>query len=176
MIWMVRRVIVPGLAEVTPSGASRGRHLETWAAGLAFAPLVAWLGNPLWWRDTLPRLAHYLMLSAARRGVLPDIPIFYFGQTYLYTLPWHNAWVLIAITVPAGILLAALAGIGVCRRGRQTRSGPDLFPGAPGDASRSSGCWAHPHTTASGFSSPRSSSWPPWRGGGPSGSPTGSSG
>jgi hypothetical protein len=52
------------------------------------------------------------MLNTARRGALPDIPILYFGQTYLYTLPWHNAWVLLAITVPATILAAGLAGLG----------------------------------------------------------------
>ena len=42
------------------------------------------------------------MLNTARRGRLPDIQILYLGQTYEYSLPWHNAWVLIAITVPAG--------------------------------------------------------------------------
>ena len=28
-------------------------------------------------------------------GALPDIQIIYFGQIYEYSLPWHNAWVLI---------------------------------------------------------------------------------
>ena len=98
--------------------------LETWAAVLAFAPLVTWLGNPLWWRETLPRLAHYAMLNTARRGVLPDIPIYYLGQTYLYTLPWHNAWVLMAITVPAGILAAAMVGLVVLAASR----GRDRLP------------------------------------------------
>src|SRR5262249_45585911 len=78
---------------------------------LAFAPLIGWLGNPAWWRETLPRLAHYYKLNTARRGSLPDIQILYLGQTYEYSLPWHNAWVLIAITVPAMILIAAFAGV-----------------------------------------------------------------
>ena len=85
--------------------------LETWTAILAFAPAVGWLGNPGWWRETLPRMAHYYQLSADRRGALPDIRILYFGKIYVYSLPWHNAWVLIAITVPAGILLASAAGL-----------------------------------------------------------------
>ena len=85
--------------------------LETWTAILAFAPVVGWLGNPAWWRETLPRLAHYYTLSTNRRGALPDIQIIYFGQTYEYTLPWHNAWVLLGITVPVTILLAAAIGI-----------------------------------------------------------------
>jgi hypothetical protein len=98
--------------------------LETCAAAIAVAPIVVWVGNPLWWRETLPRLAHYLMLITARRGVLPDIPIFYCGQTYIYTLPWHNAWVLMAITVPAGILFSALVGFGYALRNARR----DLLP------------------------------------------------
>ena len=42
--------------------------LETWTAILAFAPVVGWLGNPAWWRETLPRMAHYYQLSSERRG------------------------------------------------------------------------------------------------------------
>ncbi len=84
--------------------------LETWTAVLAFAPVVGWLGNPAWWRETLPRLAHYYQLSADREHALPDIRILYWGEIYTYSLPWHNAWVLIAITVPAGILLASVSG------------------------------------------------------------------
>ncbi len=108
-IWIVRRALFR-LWRGHPVWGVERPALETWAAMLAFGPIVAWLGNPLWWRETLPRLAHYFMINAGRRGVLPDIPILYFGQTYFYTLPWHNAWVLMAITVPAGILLAAVAG------------------------------------------------------------------
>ena len=88
--------------------------LETWTAILAFAPVVGWLGNPAWWRETLPRLAHYYTLNTDRRGSLPDIQIIYFGQVYEFSLPWHNAWVLMAITVPVAILVAGgdRAGLG----------------------------------------------------------------
>jgi hypothetical protein len=110
LIWAARRVVARTLRG-RPVWGTRRPALETWAAVLAFAPLVTWLGNPLWWRETFPRLAHYAMLNTARRGVLPDIPIYYQGQIYLYTLPWHNAWVLMAITVPAGILAAAMVGL-----------------------------------------------------------------
>jgi hypothetical protein len=109
-IWMARRLLARAFRG-HPTWGVRRPALETWAAVLAFAPLVTWLGNPLWWRETLPRLAHYAMLNTARRGVLPDIPIYYLGRIYLYTLPWHNAWVLVAITVPAGILAAAIVGL-----------------------------------------------------------------
>jgi hypothetical protein len=85
--------------------------LETWSAILGFAPLVGWLGNPAWWRETLPRLAHYYTLSMQRKASLPDIQVIYFGQVYEFSLPWHNAWVLMGITVPAAVLFAAAIGL-----------------------------------------------------------------
>jgi 4-amino-4-deoxy-L-arabinose transferase-like glycosyltransferase len=109
-VWFLRRL----LARVFPGSKIWGVErpaLETWTAILAFAPVVGWLGNPAWWRETLPRLAHYYTLSNNRRGALPDIQIIYFGQTYEYSLPWHNAWVLLGITVPATILLVGAIGI-----------------------------------------------------------------
>jgi hypothetical protein len=110
LVWLVRRLLGWIFPRNSVWGAERPA-LETWTAMLAFGPLVAWLGNPAWWRETLPRLAHYYMLSTARRGALPDIRILYLGRIYEYSLPWHNAWVLIAITVPASLLAAALAGL-----------------------------------------------------------------
>ncbi|HMF37000.1 MAG TPA: 4-amino-4-deoxy-L-arabinose transferase, partial [Isosphaeraceae bacterium] len=109
-IWLLRRL----LGRIFPGSKLWGVErpaLETWTAILAFAPVVGWLGNPAWWRETLPRLAHYYTLSGNRRAALPDIQIIYFGQTYEYTLPWHNAWVLLGITVPVTILLAGAIGI-----------------------------------------------------------------
>ncbi len=110
LVWLVRR----GLAWLRPRSPLWGRErpgLEIVAALAAWAPAVAWLGNPAWWVETIPRLAHYYAISAARRGALPDIQVLYFGQIYEYSLPWPNAWVLIAITVPVTILAAALVGL-----------------------------------------------------------------
>ena len=112
LIWIMRRLLARVFRSHPVWGAERPA-LETWLAILAFAPAVGWLGNPAWWRETLPRLAHYYAINTTRRGVLPDIQILYFGQTYEYSLPWHNAWVLMAITVPAAILAASIAGLAV---------------------------------------------------------------
>jgi 4-amino-4-deoxy-L-arabinose transferase-like glycosyltransferase len=109
-IWIVRRLLAKLFRTSSIWGAERPA-LEVWTAILAFAPAVGWLGNPAWWREALPRLAHYYMLSTARRGALPDIKILYHGQIYEYSLPWHNAWVLLAITVPVSILAAGVVGI-----------------------------------------------------------------
>jgi hypothetical protein len=125
LVWVVRRLAGRAFRDHPVWGAERPA-LEIVSAVLAFGPVVAWLGNPAWWRLTMPRLAHYYMLNTARRGSLPDIRIIYFGQIYEYSLPWHNAWVLIAITVPASILAAALAGL-VVTAGRLRRDRLPLF-------------------------------------------------
>jgi hypothetical protein len=57
LVWIVRRLARALLPRHPIWGVERPA-LETWTAILAFAPLVGWLGNPAWWRETLPRLAH----------------------------------------------------------------------------------------------------------------------
>jgi hypothetical protein len=110
ILWLARRLA----AHVWRGHPVLGRErptLETWAAILGLAPLVGWLGNPAWWRETLPRLTHYAMLSFARQESLPPIQIAYFGEHYDFSLPWESGWVWIAITVPMGILVASLLGL-----------------------------------------------------------------
>ncbi|APW59118.1 glycosyltransferase family 39 protein [Paludisphaera borealis] len=109
-VWLVRRLLGRLFPRHRVWGAERPA-LETLTAILAFGPVVGWLGNPLWWRETLTRMTHYYTLSNDRQGALPDILIIYFGQTYQYSLPWHNGWVLLAITVPVSILAAAAVGV-----------------------------------------------------------------
>ncbi len=108
--WLLRRGLALFFRNSKLWGVERPA-LELWAATLAFAPAIGWLGNPAWWREALPRLAHYYMLNVERKGALPDIRIHYWGENYLYSLPWHNAWVLLAITVPATLLLSAIFGL-----------------------------------------------------------------
>ncbi len=110
VIWCARRLLGRLFPKSRVWGVERPA-LETFTAILAFAPVVGWLGNPAWWRETLPRLAHYYTLSLDRKGTLPDIQILYFGQVYEFSLPWHNGWVLMGITVPAAILGAGVIGL-----------------------------------------------------------------
>lgn len=108
--WLSRRA----LARLRPSSRVWGAErpaLEIWQAILAFAPAIGWLGNPAWWREALPRLAHYYMLNTDRRGSLTEIRIQFWGETYEYALPWNNGWVWIAIAVPASLLVAATLGL-----------------------------------------------------------------
>jgi Dolichyl-phosphate-mannose-protein mannosyltransferase len=110
VVWLARRLVRAAFPRHPIWGVERPA-LEICTSILAFAPVVGWLGNPAWWRETLPRLAHYYQLTADRKQALPDIRIIYAGEVYTYSLPWHNAWVLIAITVPLGILLASAVGL-----------------------------------------------------------------
>ncbi|GIW86180.1 MAG: hypothetical protein KatS3mg108_0504 [Isosphaeraceae bacterium] len=108
--WLLRRAA----ARIWPRHPLWGGDrpvVETLGALFAWPPLLAWLGNPAWWNETIPRLAHYAALNASRRGALPDIQILYFGQLYEFSLPWENAFVLMAITVPATLLAAAAVGL-----------------------------------------------------------------
>jgi 4-amino-4-deoxy-L-arabinose transferase-like glycosyltransferase len=111
-VWLLRR----GIVRLWRTRAIERPALEILWAILAFAPAVGWLGNPAWWREALPRLAHYSMLNIDREGSLPDIRIHYLGETYLFSLPWHNGWVLLAVTVPVSILVAAVLGLGYALR------------------------------------------------------------
>jgi hypothetical protein len=95
------------------------RVLEIPFAALAVAPIVAVALNPTWWHETLHGLARHFDLNLHREGKLPNIGVFYLGQRYSYSLPWHNGWVLLAATVPFGVLLLGLFGIwSVLRRFR----------------------------------------------------------
>jgi 4-amino-4-deoxy-L-arabinose transferase-like glycosyltransferase len=109
-VWGLRRLLARWRPGSRIWGVDRP-GLETFAAILAFAPLVGWLGNPAWWRETMVRMTHYYTLSNDRQGALPDILILYAGQIYKYSLPWDNGWFLAAITVPPTILAAGLAGV-----------------------------------------------------------------
>ena len=119
LIWLLRRLLGRLFPRSSVWGTERPA-LEVLTAILAFAPVVGWLGNPAWWRETLPRLAHYYTLTVGRQGALPDISIMYFGQVYEFALPWHNGWVLMGITVPLAILSAGIIGMiwGLERIGR----------------------------------------------------------
>lgn len=109
-IWLCRQVLGKVFQKYKFWSAERPT-LETISASAAFAPVVAWLGNPGWWVHTLPRLAHYYQINTDRQGALPDIQILYLGSIYEYSLPWHNGFLLVAVTVPILTLFVALVGL-----------------------------------------------------------------
>jgi 4-amino-4-deoxy-L-arabinose transferase-like glycosyltransferase len=106
-LWMFRRP------------ADWPRVLEIPFAALAVAPVVAVALNPSWWHETLHGLARYFDLNLHREGKLPNIGVFYLGERYNYSLPWHNGWVLLAVTVPFGVLFLGLFGVWSVFRNRR---------------------------------------------------------
>jgi 4-amino-4-deoxy-L-arabinose transferase-like glycosyltransferase len=110
-IWLLRQALRFTLGRRFGFWSVDRPTLETISASAAFAPLIGWLGNPGWWSPALPRLAHYYQISTGRQGALPDIQILYFGKIYEYALPWHNGFVLVAITVPLLTLLFGSIGL-----------------------------------------------------------------
>lgn len=122
-IWWARRAIARFASRRGRTSTERPA-VETLQAILAFGPVVGWLGNPAWWRETFVRLAHYYTLNTAREGALPDIRNVYFGQIFTFSLPPSNGWVLLAITVPASILAAA--GVGMFCAARRIVAGDPL--------------------------------------------------
>ena len=51
-VWCFRRMLGRFFSTSKVWGVERPA-LETWTAILAFAPVIGWLGNPGWWRETL---------------------------------------------------------------------------------------------------------------------------
>ena len=94
-----RRLLGPGLPGASDLGG-RAAGAGDLDGGPGLRPGRRLAGQPrLVARD--PAAAGPLLPAQHRSPrILPDIRIFYLGRTYLYSLPWHNAWVLIAITVP----------------------------------------------------------------------------
>jgi hypothetical protein len=110
-IWMIRQLLALTIGRKFAFWSTARPTLETISAAAAFAPLIGWLGNPGWWVEALPRLAHYYQINTGRQGALPDIQILYLGTIYEYALPWHNGFLLVAVTVPVLTLLAAVLGL-----------------------------------------------------------------
>lgn len=83
---------------------------------IAFAALLVpavYIGTQPWlWHDTATRVAERFFDYAEKSGARP-IALHYLGTRYLDNTPWHYPFVMIAVTVPAGILV--LMAIGLAR-------------------------------------------------------------
>ncbi len=95
--------------------ATMRRDVAGWKALLAAGPACVaamYLFNPPWWHDPIGGVALFLRENLGRRDNTL-ITTMFLGRVYGFDLPWYNALVWTAVTVPAGIL--ALAAIGLLR-------------------------------------------------------------
>ena len=90
------------------------RALGPILASLLLAPLLFFLCWPWLYHDTVARAATYLLDKMSR----PALPVYYLGWAYVDAYaPWHYPVVMLAVTVPLGLLVASVLGLIVaCRR------------------------------------------------------------
>jgi len=97
------------------------------ALGVPVALFTFFLLNPPLWTDPIQGTAAFFQLNftrAANPGL--NISTSFLGEMYNldHPLPWYNTLWWTAITVPSGILLLAILGVGVaCRRRRSQPAG-----------------------------------------------------
>jgi hypothetical protein len=75
---------------------------------IVLGPAVFVAGWPWLWHETSANIGAYLADKLSRM----HIAVYYLGKTYdQYPPPWHYPFMLTAVTVPAGLLVAALIGL-----------------------------------------------------------------
>jgi 4-amino-4-deoxy-L-arabinose transferase-like glycosyltransferase len=93
----------------------RRRALGPILASLLLAPLLFFAGWPWLYHDTVTRASDYLLDKMGR----PVLPVYYLGRAYVEQYaPWHYPLVMVAVTVPAGLLAASVIGLAVARKGK----------------------------------------------------------
>ncbi len=104
-----------------------GRYWQWWRAALVvagLAPLVMLASCPMWWHAPLAMPLDYFR-TVFRSDEVWRIEVYYLGRTYIggiNPLPWHNGWVLLAVTTPPWTLALAVWGgwQGLRRRAAET--------------------------------------------------------
>ena len=120
--WAVATGVIFGLALLTKINAAflplilwpwglmayRRKSLPAILGMLILGPGLFVLGWPWLWHHTFANIWVYLADKASRL----HIPVYYLGVTYdKYPPPWHYPFILTTVTVPLGLLVAALLGL-----------------------------------------------------------------
>ncbi len=117
--WLVPAPLVAWLLLYGRRGRSWGGLIGWALVGLA----VAFTLNPQAWHDPLGHVRQLVQESLDRETTVP-IFTYYLGRVWEYTLPWHHAIVMTAVTLPVGILALFFVGGGrAAREGRRESFG-----------------------------------------------------
>ncbi len=100
--------------------------IRTLGLGLVIAPLVAWMFNPGWWYDPVPKIIGFIQASLSRETTVP-IATYFWGKTYSFSPPWHYAPVMAALTTPVTTLFLFIAGLYTLFSRRHDRVRATLF-------------------------------------------------
>ncbi|HID78098.1 MAG TPA: hypothetical protein EYP56_19155 [Planctomycetaceae bacterium] len=91
--------------------------LGIWALSGLVVLALSW---PWLWLQPLAHLRIYLTTATAR----PSVAVFYAGQVWPdRQVPWHYPWVMLAVTLPLGLLLLGVAGLWAHRPWRRADAG-----------------------------------------------------
>jgi hypothetical protein len=103
------------------------RRWACWRGGLLVllvSPVVMFALCPMWWPDPLRGVAYFRTVFRAEE--IWKIEVYYLGRTYIAgvnPIPWHNGWVLLAVTTPPWTLALVLASVPQWLRTRDASAG-----------------------------------------------------
>jgi hypothetical protein len=106
---------------------SPARGARSLVLGLPIATITLVAIQPPWWFNPVRGFGRYLRSNLTRDETIP-IPTLYLGQVYGFALPWHNTFVLTAVTTPVAVLALALLGLAASWAWRRTEPGVLLWP------------------------------------------------
>jgi 4-amino-4-deoxy-L-arabinose transferase-like glycosyltransferase len=78
---------------------------------LIISPLIMWVLNPTWWKNPFQVFYENFFKLFLTREEFAQIPVYYLGKTFEFNLPWHQAFILTALTVPVSIFVLSLIGV-----------------------------------------------------------------
>jgi 4-amino-4-deoxy-L-arabinose transferase-like glycosyltransferase len=105
-------VLLPLMLVAWTVGCRRWGHWRAGVLALVVSPCVMLLFCPMWWPAPLSRSFEYFRTVFHAEEVW-KIEVYYLGETYITgerSLPWHNAWILPAVSTPPWTLALALVG------------------------------------------------------------------
>ena len=96
--------------------------------GFVAAALTFYAVNPPLWSNPIGGMCEFFSRNLGREETF-NLTGYFFGRLYSITnsLPWYNALVWVAITIPVGILFLVLLGFGELWRNRKTLFAHSLF-------------------------------------------------
>jgi 4-amino-4-deoxy-L-arabinose transferase-like glycosyltransferase len=113
-----------GRAKPSPGGLAGVRTL---LIGLPVAALTVYAVQPPWWAHPWRGVGLFLRSNLMRAKSQP-IASLYLGHVYPFSLPWHNTFVLTAVSIPVLMLVLATMGLAAGIARRRTDPEATLWP------------------------------------------------
>ena len=101
--------------------------LEALGIGLPISLLTIYAIQPPWWLSPISGPYRFFASNLTRAKTQP-LPTLYLGETYAFSLPWHNTLVLSAVTTPVAVLALGLIGIAASVAGGRKASWVVIWP------------------------------------------------